>query len=69
MYCDADVCVVPSVVPEEYSMVCLEAQAFGRPVIATGPGGPSEVIADGVTGLIVRPSIRLRSLEALDPSR
>jgi starch synthase len=24
-------------------------------VVATGPGGPSEVVADGVTGLIVPP--------------
>ena len=36
-------------------MVCLEAQAFGLPVIATGPGGPSEIIVTGETGLIVPP--------------
>jgi glycosyltransferase involved in cell wall biosynthesis len=56
LYRDTDVCVVPSVVPEEFSMVCLEAQAFGLPVIATGPGGPSEIIVAGETGLIVPPT-------------
>lgn len=74
MYRDADVCVVASVVPEEFSLVCLEAQARGVPVVATGPGGPSEVLEDGVTGMIVPPgdpcalAAALASLED-DPGR
>jgi glycosyltransferase involved in cell wall biosynthesis len=55
MYGGADVAVVPSVVPEEFSLVCLEASAMGLPVVATGPGGASEVVADGETGLVVPP--------------
>jgi glycosyltransferase involved in cell wall biosynthesis len=55
LYDTADVVVVPSVVPEEFSLVCVEAQSLGLPVVATGPGGPSEVLIDGVTGLIVPP--------------
>ncbi|MBA2625572.1 MAG: glycosyltransferase family 4 protein [Acidimicrobiia bacterium] len=55
-YGAADVAVVPSVVPEEFSLVCLEAQAMCLPVVATGPGGPSEVLADGETGVVVPPN-------------
>src|SRR4029079_17363686 len=68
-YGDADVAVVPSVVPEEFSLVCLEAQSMMVPVVATGPGGASEVIVDGTTGLIVAPGdadALYRALAALD---
>ena len=52
-YADADVAVVPSTHPEPFSRVCLEAQALGLPVIATSPGGPQEIVVQGVTGLLV----------------
>jgi hypothetical protein len=54
-YEQADVAVVPSVYPEEFSLVCVEGQGMGLPVVATGPGGPSEIIVDGETGFIVAP--------------
>lgn len=38
---------------ESFSITCLEALFFGRPVIATDCGGPSEIIDDGVTGFLV----------------
>jgi glycosyltransferase involved in cell wall biosynthesis len=38
---------------ESFSITCLEALFFGRPVIATACGGPEEIIDHGVTGLIV----------------
>ncbi len=68
-YADADVAVVPSVVPEEFSLVCLEAQSMMVPVVATGPGGASEVVVDGTTGVIVPPGdagALYRALAALD---
>ncbi len=55
MYRGADVAVVPSVVPEEFSLVCVEAQSMEVPVVATGPGGPSEVLVDRETGFVVAP--------------
>ncbi len=55
LYGGADVAVVPSVVPEEFSLVCLEASAMGLPVVVTGPGGASEVVSDRETGYVVPP--------------
>ncbi len=42
-------------VPEPFGMVIVEAMAQRRPVVATRGGGPSEIVVDGVTGLLVAP--------------
>ncbi len=55
LYEGMDVAVVPSVLPEEFSLVTAEAQVVGLPVVATGPGGPSDILIDGGTGHIVPP--------------
>jgi glycosyltransferase involved in cell wall biosynthesis len=38
---------------ESFSMTCLEALYYGRPVVATKSGGPSEIIDHEQTGLLV----------------
>lgn len=38
---------------EPFGIVVVEAMALGKPVIATVPGGPAEVIRDGVEGQLV----------------
>ena len=38
---------------EPFGIVVVEAMALGKPVIAGAAGGPSEMIADGVHGLLV----------------
>jgi glycosyltransferase involved in cell wall biosynthesis len=38
---------------ESFSMTCLEAMFYGRPVIATRSGGPSEIIDQNKTGILV----------------
>lgn len=38
---------------ESFSMTCLEALYFGRPLIATDCGGPSEIVDNGTTGILV----------------
>lgn len=47
--------IVPSVWPEPFGMVLIEAMVCGKPVIASRTGGIPEVVADGETGLLVPP--------------
>ncbi len=54
-YMLADVVVSASTDPEAFGRVSAEAQAMGRPVVATGHGGSREIILDGVTGMLVAP--------------
>lgn len=65
IYRDIDIVVVPSTSPEPFSLVCAEAQAHGIPVIATDLGGPTEIVVDGVTGLLVRVTDRRAVANAL----
>jgi glycosyltransferase involved in cell wall biosynthesis len=53
LYAGADVVAVPSVIPDAFSRVVLEAMTAGRPVIGTAVGGTPELIVDGETGLLV----------------
>jgi glycosyltransferase involved in cell wall biosynthesis len=54
-YMLADVVVSASSDPEGFGRVIVEAQAMGRPVIATDHGGARETILPGVTGWLVPP--------------
>jgi glycosyltransferase involved in cell wall biosynthesis len=47
-----DVLVHASTVPEPFGQVIVEGMAAGVPVVATRGGGPSEIITDGVNGLL-----------------
>ena len=53
--CLSDVVVHASVQPEAFGRVVIEAQAMGRPVIASDLGGPVETVRNGETGWLVRP--------------
>ena len=39
---------------EPFGIVIVEAMALGKPVIASIPGGPEEIVTDGEDGLLVR---------------
>lgn len=68
-----DVMVVPSLRPDPFPTVLLEAMAARLPVVATNHGGPTEMVVPGETGFLVEPgdvpglAAALRTL-MLDPA-
>jgi len=64
-YMLADVVVSASTAPEGFGRVVVEAQAMGRPVIATAHGGALETVRPGETGLLVPPGDAGALAEAL----
>lgn len=64
-YMLADVVVSASTDPEAFGRVAVEAQAMGRPVIATDHGGARETILPGKTGWLVPPGDALELASAL----
>ncbi len=71
----ADVVVSASTEPEGFGRVIVEAQAMGRPVIATDHGGARETVLPGETGWLVPPGDRdtlahaLTEALSLDPDQ
>jgi glycosyltransferase involved in cell wall biosynthesis len=53
LYQRAAALVVPNI--EEFSIVAVEAQAAGRPVVALDAGGVQETVSPGRTGILVPP--------------
>ena len=54
-YKRARVIVHPSVIPENCSLVLLEAHAVGRPCVSTRVGGNHEIVHEGHTGFLTDP--------------
>ncbi len=52
---EASIVVVPSLWPEPFGLVGIEALAAGRPVVASLTGGVADWLEDGVNGLCVAP--------------
>jgi glycosyltransferase involved in cell wall biosynthesis len=70
----ATIVVVPSLWPEPFGLVGIEAQAAGRPAVASSTGGIVDWLEDGVSGLCVPPGDPARLAHALnellaDPQR
>jgi glycosyltransferase involved in cell wall biosynthesis len=51
----SEIAVVPSLEPEPFGMVAIEAMACQVPVIAAGHGGLLDIVEPGVTGLLFAP--------------
>lgn len=62
----ASVVVSASTEPEAFGRVVVEAQAMGRPVIATDHGGARETVADGTSGWLYPPGDIDRLAQAID---
>ncbi|MFQ5955371.1 MAG: glycosyltransferase family 4 protein [Kiloniellales bacterium] len=65
-YLLADVVVSASTDPEAFGRVAVEAQAMGRPLIATAHGGAAETVIDGETGWLVPPGDAESLAQAID---
>ncbi|HZL58760.1 MAG TPA: glycosyltransferase family 4 protein [Stellaceae bacterium] len=64
-YMLADIVVSASTEPEGFGRVTVEAQAMGRPVIATAHGGSAETVVPGETGWLVPPGDAAALAEAI----
>ena len=69
----ADVVVMPSITPEPFGRVVLEAQAMGRPIVAFAHGGAVESIEHRKTGWLASPgdaeslAANIRAALSLEP--
>ena len=64
-YMLSDVVISASTDPEAFGRVIVEAQALGRPVIASDHGGATESIIEGETGWLVPPGRAIPLAETL----
>ena len=63
-YAHADIFALPST-GEGFGLVFLEAMAFARPVVGAACGGTTDLVEDGVNGLLIPPRDSERLAEAL----
>jgi glycosyltransferase involved in cell wall biosynthesis len=54
LFWDSDVLLAPSLSPEPFGIVIVEAYAHGLPVITSQAGAFPEIVRDGETGILVR---------------
>ena len=57
--------VAPSVWPEPFGLVVLEAMTAGSPLVAASTGGIMDIVADRESGLMVRPGDAAQLHDAL----
>ena len=55
-YAWSDIVIVPSIKPEPFGRVAIEAMSMGKYVIAANHGGLSEIILDDIDGFLFEPS-------------
>lgn len=70
----SDIFVLPSILPDSFPTVILEAMASGKPIIATRSGGAEEMVNDGETGFLIPIGDVEKGVEAIselinDPSK
>ena len=55
IYENIDIVVAPTITPEPFGLVAIEANMFAIPVIATDSGGFKETVNEGENGFLVQP--------------
>lgn len=53
-YNSLDIFVLPSIKPEPFGLVVIEAMSLGVPVVASNQGGPVEIIDDNTDGILFK---------------
>ena len=66
LYREASVVVVPSIWPEPFGIVGIEAMSYGKPVVAFRVGGIPEWLEDGTTGFLIPPFELHQMAEKID---
>lgn len=61
-----DIFVLPSILPDSFPTVILEAMAAGKAVVATRSGGASEMISEGETGYLIPMGDVEKGIEVLE---
>jgi len=65
LYQGGHLAFIPSLWPEPYGIVALEAAACGLPCVVTAVGGLKDLVEDGQSGFVVPPGDVDRAVEAL----
>lgn len=65
-YRQASIVVVPSIWPEPFGLVGIEAMSYAKPVVAFKVGGIPEWLEDGQTGFLIPPYKLTRLTERID---
>ena len=52
----ADIAISSSIEPEAFGRVAVEAQAMGKPIVASSIGGSKETIVNNKSGLLYKPA-------------
>ena len=65
-YMLGDIIVMPSLDPEPFGRIIVEAQSLGKIVIGFNHGGASETISDGETGFLANPYDPISLAEKID---
>ena len=65
-YMLTDVVVSASTDPEAFGRVMVEAQAMGRPIVASDHGGAKETVLEGQTGFLTQPGDAQALAQAID---
>jgi len=63
-YANADVFALPST-GEGFGLVFLEAMAFAKPVVGADAGGTTDLVRDGINGLLIPPNDTDRLTQSL----
>lgn len=61
-----DIAVVPSIEPEPFGMVAIEAMYAKKPVVGSNHGGLTEIIINNETGFLFAPKMRKELIESLE---